>query len=81
MALDNFERDAIALVESYGLSAVLFYYAEQCWKQSQDMAFNSSDRQNLAVLSTLLLTAAQQAQKTPRTVHQSPILRSEICAK
>jgi hypothetical protein len=81
MALDNLERDAVALVQSYGLAAVLSYYAEKCRKQSLDMNLKGSDRQSLAVLSTLLLSASQQSQKTPRTVKGSLGVRSNFCAK
>lgn len=81
MGLDNLERDAVALVQSYGLSAVLFCYAEKCRKHSQDMDLKGIDRQNLAVLSILLLSAAQQAQKTPRTGALSSISRAKLSAK
>lgn len=77
MSTLELERDAIRLIKSYGLSAVLSQYAEICTKQTQSIQIPSSDglgpvaerdhRMSLEVISNLLLTAAHQAQKPPRT--------------
>lgn len=63
MSTLELERDAIKLIQSYGLSQ----YAEICTRQTQNIQILGSDRTSLQVISNLLLAAAQQAQKTPRT--------------
>lgn len=77
MSTLELERDAIDLIKSYGLSAILSKYAELCKRQTQDSSIVGCDglgpvaerdhRMSLEVISNLLLTAAHQAQKTPRT--------------
>jgi hypothetical protein len=61
------EQDAIALVRSYGLSGILSCYAQHCKNQAQNLNLIGSDRTSLEVLSNLLLVAALQADRTPRT--------------
>lgn len=81
MAINGLEHDAIALVQSYGLSGVLYCYAEHCKDQAQNINLVGSDRTSLEVLSTLLLTAAQQANKTPRTLDFNVVPRLGIGLK